>query len=180
VVHDGTTLTSVDGGSVTQVEAGTANLLGGTDTLSYIGTSAAVTVDLTAGTASGFTTIANIENVTGGTGADTLTGNAEANVLRGGAGNDTLNGGAGNDVFVFEPLAFDSTINDFDANPADGGQDRLNIAAFGITAATFATSVHITAEATGTLIDFDNPAVAHMHLTGVKAAAITATDFILA
>ena len=83
-------------------------------------------------------------------------------------------------MFVFEPLSFDSTINDFDANPADGGQDLLNIAAFGITAATFATSVHITAEGTGTMIDFDNPAVAHMSLIGVNAAAINATDFILA
>ena len=55
VVYDGTALTTFEGGTVTQVEAGTANLWGGTDTLSYIGTSAAVTVDLTAGTASGFT-----------------------------------------------------------------------------------------------------------------------------
>ena len=61
VVYDGTTLTTV-AGVMTQVEAGTANSLC-TDTLSYIGTSATVTVDLTAGTASGFTTIATIENV---------------------------------------------------------------------------------------------------------------------
>ena len=98
VVYDGTALTTFEGGTVTQVEAVTANLLDGTDTLSYIGTSAAVTVDLTAGTASGFTTIASIENVVGGTGADTLTGHAGNNVLSGGLGNDTLNGGAGNDT----------------------------------------------------------------------------------
>ena len=207
VVYDGTALTTFEGGTVTQVEAVTANLRDGTDTLSYVGTSAAVTVDLTAGTASGFTAITSIENVVGGAGADTLTGHAGNNVLSGGLGNDTLNGGAGNDtlnggdgidtlnggagnnvmnggagndVFVFEPLSFDSTINGFDANPAGGGQDLLNIAALGITAATFATSVHITTEGTGTMIDFGNPAVAHFSLIGVNAAAINATDFILA
>ena len=115
-----------------------------------------------------------------GAGADTLTGNAGDNVLSGGLGNDTLNGGAGNDVFVFEPLSFDSTINDFDANPAGGGQELLNIRVLGITAATCATSVHITTEETGMRIDFGNPAGAHFSLIGVNAAAINATDFILA
>ena len=121
VVYDGITLTTVAGGAVTQVEAGTANLLGGSDTLSYSGTSAAVTVDLTAGTASGFTTIANIENVTGGTGADTLTGNAEANVFRGGAGNDLLDGGAGNDSFNY------ALGQGVDTVQGGAGTDTLNI-----------------------------------------------------
>ena len=60
-----------------------------------------MTVDLTAGTASGFTAIASIENVVGGAGADTLTGNAANNVLNGGLGNDTLTGGDGNDTFNY-------------------------------------------------------------------------------
>ena len=38
-----------------------------------------------------------IENVNGGSGADTITGNDAANTLRGGAGDDTMSGGAGDD-----------------------------------------------------------------------------------
>ena len=40
----------------------------------------------------------SIENVTGGSGADTITGDAKANTLKGGAGRDHLDGGAGSDV----------------------------------------------------------------------------------
>ena len=43
-------------------------------------------------------TIKNIENVYGGSGADTLTGDGLANVLYGGSGNDLLKGGAGADT----------------------------------------------------------------------------------
>jgi Ca2+-binding RTX toxin-like protein len=45
-------------------------------------------------------TIRNIENVTGGRGADTLTGNGIANVLNGGAGNDIIRGGGGADTLI--------------------------------------------------------------------------------
>jgi Ca2+-binding RTX toxin-like protein len=84
-------LTGFEGGTVVGVESVTADLLAGTDRLSYAGTTADVSVDLTAGTASGFTSIAGIENVTGGSGSDTLTGagNAAVNNLAGGAGDDT-------------------------------------------------------------------------------------------
>ena len=98
VIFDGTALTNFEGGTITGVELVTADLLTGVDTLTYAGTTAAVTVDLSAGTASGFTSIAGIENVTGGTGGDTLTGDGNANALLGGGGNDILNGGLGNDV----------------------------------------------------------------------------------
>jgi Ca2+-binding RTX toxin-like protein len=43
-------------------------------------------------------TIINIENITGGSAADTLTGDTLANFLIGNGGNDTLTGGAGNDT----------------------------------------------------------------------------------
>ncbi len=90
VTYNGTAITVFEGnGALTSIERFTANLGGGTDTLVY--TSAAnLTVDLSAGTASGFASIAGIENVTGGAGADLLTGDTNANVLIGGAGNDTL------------------------------------------------------------------------------------------
>ncbi len=57
----------------------------------YAAGSAGVVVDLGAGTASGFASVANIASVQGGNGADVLTGNDQAN---------TLNGGGGNDFFV--------------------------------------------------------------------------------
>jgi Ca2+-binding RTX toxin-like protein len=77
---------------------------GGTDTLSYAGSSAGVTVDLTAGTASGGDaqgdTFANFENLTGSEYADSLTGDSGDNVLTGGGGADTLDGGAGDDYLI--------------------------------------------------------------------------------
>ena len=85
VTFNGTAITSFAGGTVTGVESVTANLLGGIDTLTYAATSATVTVNLATGTASGFTSIAGIENVTGGAGGDTLTGDGNANALIGGA-----------------------------------------------------------------------------------------------
>ncbi len=89
VVFNGTAITQLEGGTVTGVEHVTADLLGGTDTLSYGATTVGVMVDLLHGTASGFTSIAGIENVTTGSGNDLLIGNGNANVLRGGLGNDT-------------------------------------------------------------------------------------------
>ncbi len=102
VIFDGTVLTQFEGGTltVTNVESVTANLLGGTDTLTYAGTTADVTVNLSTGAASGFSLIAGIENITSGSGNDTLTGDALVNNLNGGAGNDTLDGGLGNDTLV--------------------------------------------------------------------------------
>jgi Ca2+-binding RTX toxin-like protein len=90
VVFNGTSIIQFEGGTVTNVESVVANMLGGVDTLNYNGTSAAVNVNLTANTASGFTSIASIENVVGGSGNDILTGNTLANNLSGGNGNDTL------------------------------------------------------------------------------------------
>ncbi len=45
-------------------------------------------------------TITNVENVTGGSGADTITGSTLANVLNGGLGNDRLTGGGANDTII--------------------------------------------------------------------------------
>ena len=91
MIFDGTSIVTFEGGSVIGVELLTADLLGGADRLNYAGTTAAVAVNLTTGTADGFTSIAGIENVTGGSGNDTLigAGNAAVNNLAGGAGDDT-------------------------------------------------------------------------------------------
>ncbi len=100
IVVSGGVITQFEGGTVTGVESVTADLLGGTgDTLSYAGTAAGVTVNLATNSATGFTSIAGIENVTGGAGADSLTGDGNANNLSGGAGNDILVGAGGSDTF---------------------------------------------------------------------------------
>ena len=77
---------------------------GGIDTADYSDKTAAVSVTLNGSTAVSVLvggvaedTLLNIENVTGGAGADALTGDALANVLLGGGGNDTLRGGLGRD-----------------------------------------------------------------------------------
>jgi Ca2+-binding RTX toxin-like protein len=84
--------------------AGADTLIGGlgSDTASYVGSSAAVTVNLATGINTGghaagdvFT---GIENLTGSAFGDSLTGDAAANSLSGGAGNDILVGGAGADT----------------------------------------------------------------------------------
>ena len=93
VLFGPTALTTVEGGAVANVESVTANLAAGVDTLTYAGTTTAVTVNLATGTASGFTSIANIENATSGSGNDTLTGSAGGAIL------NTLSGGAGNDTY---------------------------------------------------------------------------------
>ena len=100
VIFVGASITNFEGGAVTGVEAINADLLGGIDTLTYAGTTTNVSVDLSAGVASGFGSVGGIENVTGGSDNDTLTGDALVNILNGGAGNDTLDGGLGNDTLV--------------------------------------------------------------------------------
>ena len=77
----------------------------GIDMADYRDSSTAVSVTLAGGSSVRATvngvaedTIWNIENVTGGSGADVLTGDGLANRLLGGAGNDRLIGSGGNDV----------------------------------------------------------------------------------
>ncbi len=85
-----------------------------------------MTVDLSAGTATGFNLdlnpfvagtqgALNIENVTGGAGNDTITGNAANNVLVGGGGADTITGGAGNNTIVG---GVDNATDDSEADAA--------------------------------------------------------------
>lgn len=94
-------ITTLQTGTLSSIEQVSADLLGGTDTLSYTNNTAAnaVTVNLANGTATGFTSIAGIENVTGGAGNDTFTGDLNRNIFTGGAGNDTFIGSAGGDTY---------------------------------------------------------------------------------
>ncbi|RDI60779.1 calcium-binding protein [Microvirga subterranea] len=96
------TLLGGDGNDNLAGGAGADSIDGGTgiDTANYTDFAIALTVDLAAGTSSDGDILNNIENIAGGSGADTLIGNALANTFSGGAGNDTFVGGAGADTFI--------------------------------------------------------------------------------
>ncbi|HEY4541034.1 MAG TPA: DUF4347 domain-containing protein, partial [Noviherbaspirillum sp.] len=82
--------------------SGFANLVGGTasDTLDYSGYATAITVDLSASSATGFSTITGFNNVIGSAFADTIIGDDGDNILSGGLGNDFIKGGGGHDTLA--------------------------------------------------------------------------------
>jgi subtilisin-like proprotein convertase family protein len=103
----GTAIENAIGGDGDDTIVGTSNVnimagFRGRDTVSYAGSTAAVTVNLTTQIVSGGDaagdTISGFENATGGSGDDTLLGDSGTNVLNGNGGNDTLNGRGGNDM----------------------------------------------------------------------------------
>jgi Ca2+-binding RTX toxin-like protein len=145
----------------------------------------------------GSDTLLRIENVIGGAGNDRIAGDNEANVLNGGAGNDTisgaggadtligglgndsLNGAAGSDVFVFAPGFGKDTISGFDFTPA-GGQDLLDISAFGITSASFASRVVLADLGADIKVTIDGDANQTIALVNAQLVSnITQSDFIL-
>jgi Ca2+-binding RTX toxin-like protein len=115
------------------------------------------------------------DTLSGGAGNDILNGGAGNDVLNGGAGNDTLTGGAGSDVFQYSAAGFGhDIITDF--NPLIGG-DRLGIVGLGVTAATFASSVTITASGVNTLVTIGADSI---QLNGVAATSVHQSNFNLA
>ena len=85
---------------------------GGRDALDYSAATGGVSVDLAAGTATRTGGISEIEDATGGAGADSLSGDAGDNILTGGAGDDVFRGGGGSEnrlrftelgIGLFEP-----------------------------------------------------------------------------
>ena len=118
----------------------------------------------------------------GGAAADRLNGGDGADRLIGGAGNDIMNGNSGNDTFVFAAGFGSDTINGFDANAA-GGQDLLDISAYGFTAANFAAHVTIVDLGSNTRVTIDGDTIAQtillVGINGDGANAITQADFLL-
>ncbi|CAD5107743.1 peroxidase family protein [Zestomonas carbonaria] len=179
--------------------AGNDTLVGGTGDDTYEVTEAGDQVVELAGQGidtvwahvSSYTLSANVENLLyGGAGNFTGTGNALDNLIQGGAGNDVLNGGggndtliggAGNDIFVFGPNFGNDRIMDFDANPAGGGQDFINVVALGITAATFNSRVSITDAGADALVTINGAGGGSIRLVGVNDhTSVTQADFQLA
>ena len=172
----------------------------GSDTVDYSAITVAVNINLRSqaqSTQTGTDQLNSIENAIGGSGSDVITGNGSANVLDGqagndtvngnggndtligGLGNDTMNGGNGNDVFVFRPGFGNDTIIGFDANPA-GGQDRLDLRDFGITATNFSSRVLFSDLGPDALITIDGNAAQTLRLAGIGSlAALTQNDFLL-
>lgn len=112
------TLDGGDGNDALDGGAGTA------DIASYASASAAVTINLAAGTATGAgnDTLTNIENVTASAYADTITTNSVANVINAGDGDDTIivtddsvtdtyNGGNGIDTLSFVNATASVSLN---------------------------------------------------------------------
>ncbi|MFJ4453020.1 peroxidase family protein [Pseudomonas sp. NPDC089392] len=118
------------------------------------------------------------DTLLGGAGNDFINGAAGNDTVLGGAGNDTMMATDGNDVFQFAAGFGNDLIINFDAIAA-GGQDRLDITALNITAATFAASVTIADVGADTLVSIG--ATDSIRLVGVAdATTVTAADFILA
>jgi uncharacterized delta-60 repeat protein len=73
---------------------------------------------------SGYDTLLNIENLSGGRYNDSLTGNQENNTLNGGAGADTLTGGDGSDTYYVDNVG--DVVRETNGDPVKGGIDTVN------------------------------------------------------
>jgi Ca2+-binding RTX toxin-like protein len=120
--------------------------------------------------------------IDGGIGNDSLTGGAGNDTVVGGDGGDTINVSNGDDVVRYAAINFGAdTINGFDA--AGGAQDRIDLSALGVTSANLGTRVLETNIAGGvrlTVRDAALTTIGTIDVTGVAAAAIDASDYILA
>lgn len=164
----------------------------GTDTATFAGLGQAIVVNLastgfevTAGGAA-IADLVKIERVSGTALGDQMTGNGSANylegaagadrlsgaggndTLEGGAGNDTLNGGTSNDRFVLGTDWGADLIQDFTR-----GKDKVVLD--GVAGLGHFSDLAITASAAGAVVSFDGDQIT---LSGIKASALTAADFV--
>ncbi|MCL4765125.1 MAG: hypothetical protein KJZ80_02665 [Hyphomicrobiaceae bacterium] len=100
------------------------------------------------------------------------------NRIEGGGGDDLINTAVGNDTLVFAAGFDNDMVSGFDANGA-GGQDLLNVAGLGITAATFADDVTIAVQGIDTVVSFagTTDSITLFGINGVGANTITIDDF---
>ncbi|MEO0912687.1 MAG: calcium-binding protein [Pseudomonadota bacterium] len=112
----------------------------------------------------------------GGSGEDGLVGGSGADSLVGGTGDDTLTGGADADTFVFGLVEGFDVVTDF-----EDGIDRIDIAAYGLTAADFAGIVAPAFFDLGgdTLLDLASlGGSGWVYFEGLDRSAITVDDFL--
>ena len=76
------------------------------------------------------------DTLKGGSGDDELIGGSGGDDLHGGRDDDMLTGGDGNDTFYFRRNAGDDVITDF-----ENGSDLIDLSAYGLRPADFATVV---------------------------------------
>jgi Ca2+-binding RTX toxin-like protein len=187
---NGATITGLLNNALVSIEAVNLDMgAGGTggDWLRY-NASVGVAVNLELGTATGFASIAGVENLIGGAGNDDFVGDAGANKINGnagddfisgGAGGDNLTGGLGDDVFVYQAGAGADTINDFDAWDV-GGQDFINVQSLGVNAGNFASRVTIIDTGADTVVRIDSDIfITLKNVSGDGDNVITIDDFIL-
>ena len=108
IIGDGNNVITGGSGDDHVIDGGGNNVFdggGGNNTLDYSNDPAAVTVDLSAGTASngfgGTDTITNFQNVIGSAYDDVITGDSNNNVIDGAGGNNTLDGGGGTNTLDY-------------------------------------------------------------------------------
>ncbi|MDA7429601.1 beta-propeller fold lactonase family protein [Primorskyibacter aestuariivivens] len=104
--------------------------------------------------------------LSGGTGSDLLSGGAGNDRLSGGKGHDTLAGGDGADTFVFNALAGDDRITDFEQ-----GIDHIQINTPGLAFA----ALDLLQTPDGALIDL--PEGGSILIVGIAPGALTVDDF---
>jgi Ca2+-binding RTX toxin-like protein len=116
----------------------------------------------------------NALTLNGAGGADYLYGSAQGDTLIGGTGNDQLDLRAGgNDTLIFAAGSGADVVFGFDSDPA-GGQDLLNLAGRGFTAASIGGAITIAAAGADTLITIGPDTI---RLFGVASNTISASDF---
>lgn len=109
------------------------------------------------------------DSIAGGTGSDLLAGGTGNDRLSGGNGHDTLAGGAGADTFVFNALAGDDRITDFEQ-----GTDHIRINTPGLSFA----GLDVLQTPDGALIDL--PEGGSILIVGLSSSTLTADDFLFA
>lgn len=163
------------------ITAGTINQLwgqGGNNTASYAGTTGHVYVDLRAqaGYVDGvlFDSMNSIQNVIGGSAADTLIGDSFANLLTGAQGGDSLYGMGGSDIFSFLQYLDSNLLTGYDTIfDFVSGISKLDLRAFN----TDASHIQIQSDASSTSL-YVQQTTGSFHATGDLAISFIGVNVI--